>query len=98
MKTVLFDASVNSISNIAEGMQKDDSLLLIVPLAGDITTAAPTKTGKYKDYFRIQTTLLIPKDCIKGEDALDDFGAFTVMRLPKDRVQDHMKRDEGTEV
>lgn len=34
----------------------------------------------------------IPEDAIKGESALDDFGAVVLMTLPKSRVQDHLKK------
>ncbi|MEK3950942.1 hypothetical protein MHB46_21460 [Paenibacillus sp. FSL H7-0703] len=94
-KSVIFDVSKHFIGGLMDGIKKrnNDSLLVLVPLAGKITTLAPARQGKYKDHFRIKCELLIPKEAIKGADALGDFGAFTVMRLPKSRVQDDFIHD-----
>ncbi len=35
----------------------------------------------------------IPEDAIVGEDALTDFGIVTLMRLPKNRVAEHLRHE-----
>ncbi|PPQ49097.1 hypothetical protein C5G87_06895 [Paenibacillus peoriae] len=95
MKTVLFDAPKDLPSAVAAEMvgSQDDSILVVAPIAGKIKTYAPTARGFNKDYFRINMDVLLPKDCIQGDDAISDFGAFVVMRLPKSRVQDDFIHD-----
>jgi hypothetical protein len=91
-RDVIFDVNKETVSELA-GQIKDkynDSILVLAPFSGQLKTYAPAKSGKYKGYFRINTEILIPEDAIKGENALSDFGAFVVMRLPKVRVADHL--------
>ncbi|WP_340389529.1 hypothetical protein [Paenibacillus sp. FSL E2-0151] len=89
-KQVVFNASKEFISAAADGMNKEDRLTVIAPLAGNASVHAPSRSGKHKGYHRIKCEIWIPEDAIKGEDALTDFGAFMVLSLPKNRVQPHM--------
>jgi hypothetical protein len=91
-KNVIFDVSKETVAELAGQIKDkyDDSILVLAPFSGQLKTYAPTRSGKYKGYFRINTDILIPEDAIKGENALSDFGAFVVMRLPKARVADHL--------
>lgn len=91
-RNVIFDVNKETVAELARQIKDkyDDSILVLAPFSGQLKTYAPTKTGKYKGYFRLNTEILIPEDAIKGEDALSDFGAFVVMRLPKVRVADHL--------
>jgi len=92
-KSVIFDVDKEAVGKLVDHIQEKypDSLIVMAPFSGNMSTYAPSKSGKYKDHFRIKAEIWIPKDAIKGESALSDFGAFAVMRLPKDRVQDHLK-------
>lgn len=92
-RNVIFDVSKESVGNIAESIknQHEDSLLVLAPLCGNISVHSPSKSGKHKGYHRFKFEVWIPEDAIKGEDALSDFGAVALMRLPKSRVQDHLK-------
>lgn len=96
MSNVLFSASSESIRNAVQRLvdRDDDSVLVLAPFAGEASTYAPSKKGKYKGYYRLELNVLIPEDAIKGEDCLNDFAAFAVVRLPKERVQDHLWREE----
>ena len=95
-RNVIFDVTGESVSHISEQIknQNDDSLLVLAPLSGNISVHAPAKTGKSKGYHRFKFEVWIPEDAIKGDFALDDFGAVTLMRLPKSRVCDHLIREE----
>lgn len=96
-KTMIFGIDKEFLSEAAEVMlsQHKDSVMVLAPMAGSMSTHAPAKTGKYKDYFRIKSEIWIPKDAIKGDEALNGFGVFAVMRLPKARVQDHLLKEEN---
>ncbi|MEV2436826.1 hypothetical protein ABNB97_03835 [Paenibacillus larvae] len=96
MSNVVFSASSQSISNLVQRLVEgyDDSVLVLAPFAGEASTYAPPKKGKYKGYYRLELNVLIPEDAIKGEDCLNDFAAFAVVRLPKERVQDHLWKEE----
>jgi len=95
-KKVIFDISKEAVSNIAGQIenQYDDSILVLAPLAGSISVHAPATKGKYKGYHRFKFEVWIPEDAIKGDSALNDFGAVTLMRLPKSRVQEHLINSE----
>lgn len=94
-KTVVFDASTKFIDDTVQKISEkhEDSMIVMAPFAGSMSTHAPVKTGKNKGYHRIKLEIWIPEDAIKGEEALTDFGAFAVMRLPKNRVQDHLIKE-----
>lgn len=101
-KTVYFDVSKETIGSAAEGLinshgNNGDSILVLAPFVGKISTYAPAKKGPYRGYHRLKLEIFLPEDAIKGEDALRDFGAFAVMRLPKERVQDHLVQDPKQE-
>lgn len=91
-KTVIFDTGKEFVGKVAEDLvnRYDDNVMVIAPFAGSMSTHAPSKKGKSKGYHRLKLEVWIPEDAIKGEDCLNDFGAFAVMRLPKSRVQDHL--------
>jgi hypothetical protein len=92
-RSVIFDVSKETVAKVADAMvsQHDDSLLVLAPLAGNISIYAPSKNGKYKGYHRLKFEVWIPEDAIEGENAIDDFGAVVLMRLPKSRVKEHLK-------
>jgi hypothetical protein len=91
-KNVIFDVNKEVVAELAGQIKDkyDDSILVLAPFSGQLKTYAPAKSGKYKGYFRLNAEILIPEDAIKGENALSDFGAFVVMRLPKERVNNHL--------
>lgn len=93
MKTAFFDVSTEAVSTAVDQIkeQYDDSLMVMAPFSGRMSMHAPSKTGKNKGYHRIKCEIWIPEDAIEGENALTDFGAFAVLRLPKVRVKDHLK-------
>ncbi|MCR8641381.1 hypothetical protein NV379_01810 [Paenibacillus sp. N1-5-1-14] len=95
MKNVIFDVSKEYLGRLAEAIvdNNPDSMIVVAPLSGTMSVHAPTKKGKSKGYHRMKFEVRIPEDAIKGEDALGDFGAFTLIRLPKSRVQDHLIRE-----
>lgn len=97
-KTVVFDVSKEFIGKTVDGIagKNPDSMIVVSPFSGTMSTYAPAKKGKNKGYHRIKLEIWIPEDAIKGEDALNDFGAFAVMRLPKNRVQDHLINPKET--
>lgn len=92
-KAVIFDVTNETVTTAMDQVKEkhNDSLLVLAPFVGSMSTHAPTKKGKTKGYYRIKCEIWIPEDAIEGEDALTDFGAFAVMRLPKARVKDHLK-------
>jgi hypothetical protein len=94
MKTVLFDVSDETLVELTKSLneQHKDSLLVLAPFSGNLSVHAPSNKGKYKGYHRFKMEVWIPEDAIKGEDALIDFGGLTLLRLPKNRVQDHLKK------
>lgn len=96
MRNVIFDVTKETVSNIAEQIsnKNEDSMLVLAPLAGNISVHAPSKKGKNKGYHRFKFEVWIPEDAIKGDEALIDFGAVTLIRLPKNRVNEHLKREE----
>jgi hypothetical protein len=95
-RSVIFDVSQETVAKVADAMvkQHDDSLLVLAPLAGSISVYAPSKKGKYKGYHRLKFEVWIPEEAIKGESAIDDFEAVVLMRLPRSRVQEHLKNEE----
>jgi hypothetical protein len=97
MSSVVFDITKQSLGQIAESIQLnyEDSMLVLAPLAGNISVYAPATKGKYKGYHRFKFEVWIPEDAIEGNSALGDFGAMVLMRLPKNRVKEHLKRDEN---
>lgn len=94
-RNVIFDVTSKTVENVAEQISKqhEDRLMVIAPLAGSISVHAPSKSGKHKGYHRFKFEVWIPEDAIKGDSALNDFGAVTLMTLPKNRVNDHLKND-----
>lgn len=95
-RSVIFDVSKETVANVAEAMvkQDEDRLLVLAPLAGNLSVYTPSKKGKYRDYHRFKFEVWIPEDAIKGDSAIGDFGAVVLMTLPKSRVQDHLKKEE----
>ena len=95
-RNVLFDGTKETVADITEGMleRNKDSLMVLAPLSGNVSIHAASKTGKYKGYHRLKFEVWIPEDAIKGESALNDFGAITLLSLPKSRVSDHLKRND----
>lgn len=93
MRNVIFGVSKETVGlYVEQALEKnDDSLMILAPPSGTINTYAPSKKGKNKGYYRVKLEVWIPEDVIKGEDALNDFGASILMRLPKDRIADHLK-------
>ncbi|MGV6935831.1 hypothetical protein ACWA2B_09990 [Paenibacillus sp. CMM36] len=93
MRNVIFGVSKETVGSYVEQVleKNDDSLMILAPPSGTISTYAPSKKGKNKGYYRVKLEVWIPEESIKGEDALNDFGASILMRLPKDRVADHLK-------
>ncbi|MDY8021094.1 hypothetical protein [Paenibacillus polymyxa] len=93
MRKVIFGANKEVVGMYVDQVLEkyDDSLMVLAPPSGTINTYAPSKKGKSKGYYRVKLEVWIPEDAIKGEDALNDFGASILMRLPKDRVADHLK-------
>lgn len=91
----MFSTSSQAISNLAQRLVDgyDDSVLVLAPFAGKASTYAPPKKGKYKGYYRLELNVLIPEGAIKGEDCINDFAAFAVVRLPKERVQEHLWKE-----
>jgi hypothetical protein len=89
---VIFDVTPDSIKNSMEANPRDDRMFVVAPFAGKASIHAPVKTGKYKGYHRIKCEILIPEDAITGDGILEDFGAFSVLSVPKARVADHLKR------
>lgn len=91
-KSVVFDVSNDLVVKVADNMRdkNEDSLLILAPFTGSVSVHAPVKKGKHKGYHRLKLEVWIPGDAIKGEDALSDFGAFALIRLPKSRVQEHL--------
>ncbi|OMD66029.1 hypothetical protein BSK62_13255 [Paenibacillus odorifer] len=92
-KSVIFGVSKETVGTAMDQIKKvnEDSMMVLAPFVGNMSTHAPAKKGKNKGYYRIKCEIWIPEDAIEGENALTDFGAFAVMRLPKDRIKDHMK-------
>lgn len=97
MKTVLFDISPEIASSAVKHIKDEnaDSLMVMAPFSGKMSMHAPSKSGKHKGYHRIKCEIWIPEDAIQGEDALTDFGALALLRLPLTRVKDHMKTQPG---
>lgn len=93
---VIFDVTGDSVKQVADAISKqnDDSLLVLAPLSGSVSVHAPSKKGKNKGYHRLKLEVWIPEDAIKGDNALVDFGAVTLLRLPKNRVESHLIRKD----
>lgn len=66
MSKVVFSASSEFIRNAAQRLidRDDDSVLVLAPFAGEASTYAPSKKGKYKGYYRLELNVLIPEDAI----------------------------------
>ncbi|MFY0516286.1 hypothetical protein ACOMCU_00450 [Lysinibacillus sp. UGB7] len=96
MRSVIFDVTDESVSKVAKQIKESnsDSMLVLAPMSGSCSVHAPSKSGKSKGYHRIKLEVWIPEDAIKGDNALDDFGLVTLLRLPKSRVQPHLIRNE----
>lgn len=94
-RNVLFDVTKETVGKVAEQIaeQHQDSILVLAPISGTASTYAPSTKGKNKGYFRMKFEVWIPEDAIVGDNALNDFGIVTLMRLPKSRVADHLIRD-----
>jgi hypothetical protein len=92
-KAVIFGVTKETVGTAMDEIKKvnEDSMMVLAPFVGNMSTHAPSKSGKHKGYYRIKCEIWIPEDAIEGEGALTDFGAFAVMRLPKARIKDHMK-------
>lgn len=93
MKTTFFDVSPQSVKHAVEQIKElnRDSVMVMAPFCGKMSMHAPSKTGKNKGYHRIKCEIWIPEDAIEGTDALTDFGAFAVLRIPEKRVKPHLK-------
>ncbi|AHD06472.1 hypothetical protein [Paenibacillus larvae] len=67
MSNVVFSASGKFIGNVAQGLadRDDDSVLILAPFAGEASTYAPSKKGKYKGYYRLELNVLIPDGNVK---------------------------------
>lgn len=98
-KQVVFDVNGDSLAKLADQItaMHSDCVLVIAPFAGSLSVHGPVKKGPYKGYHRIKTEIWIPEDSIKGDEALSDFGAFAVVRLPKSRVECHLLKEERHE-
>ncbi len=94
MRKVIFDVTPETVKTVAGQITENfpDSIAVLAPMSGSCSVHAPSKTGKNKGYHRIKLEVWIPKDAIKGENALHDFGLVTLLRLPKSRVQSHLIR------
>ncbi|MEC4565536.1 hypothetical protein L8C07_06220 [Paenibacillus sp. CMAA1739] len=93
MSNVIFGVNKEMVGMYMDQVleKNDDSLMVLAPPSGTISTYAPSKKGKNKGYYRVKLEVWIPEDSIEGEDALNDFGASILMRLPKNRIADHLK-------
>lgn len=91
-RVALFDVKPETLQNVAASVQErnPDSILALVPLSGNISVHSPATKGKHKGYHRFKFEAWIPEDAIKGPDALTDFGAFVLMRLPQNRIANHL--------
>lgn len=96
MRSVIFDVTQETVQKVAGQIKERnlDSMLVLAPMSGNCSVHAPSKSGKTKGYHRIKLEVWIPEDAIKGENALDDFGLVTLLRLPKSRVQPHLIRSD----
>lgn len=92
-KTVIFGVTNEVVGVAMDEIKKvhEDSMMVLAPFVGNMSTHAPSKSGKHKGYYRIKCEIWIPEDAIEGEGALTDFGAFAVMRMPNARIKEHMK-------
>ncbi|OLN21427.1 hypothetical protein BTO30_15025 [Domibacillus antri] len=95
MRNVLFGVKPDTLKNLVERIEQKnpDRTPILVPFV-DVVTKAPTGRGKNKDYHQIKITALIPKDAIKGENAILDFGGFVFMDIDSRIVADHLKGGE----
>lgn len=96
LRSVIFDVTDETVKKVAKQVKHSnpDSMLVLAPMSGNCSVHAPSKSGKSKGYHRIKLEVWIPEDAIKDENALDDFGLVTLLRLPKSRVQPHLIRDD----
>lgn len=96
LRSVIFDVTKETVQKVAGQIKESnsDSMLVLAPMSGNCSVHAPSKSGKTKGYHRIKLEVWIPEDAIKGENALDDFGLVTLLRLPKSRVQPHLIRND----
>lgn len=94
MKTAFFDITGETAKTAVEQIKEEysDSVVIMAPFCGKMSMHAPSKTGKHKGYHRIKCEMWIPEDAIEGKDALTDFGAFAILRLPESRVKEHLKK------
>lgn len=96
LRSVIFDVTDETVKKVAKQVKysNPDSMLVLAPMSGNCSVHASSKSGKSKGYHRIKLEVWVPEDAIKGENALDDFGLVTLLRLPKSRVQPHLIRDD----
>lgn len=90
-KTVLFDVKNEMISKLTDSMKGNGGVLVVAPLAGNLSTYAPAQRGKYKGYHRIKCEVLIPDEAIQGGNAIADFAAAMLLSIPENRVRDNFK-------
>ncbi len=88
-KNVVFNASTVLVSAATENMNREDRLTVVAPFVGNMQVHAAPSSGKYKGYHRSKCEIFIPEDAIKGDGIIEDFGAFAVLSIPKNRVQPH---------
>lgn len=90
-KNVIFGPHKNTVVSLTEAMKGEDKILAIAPLAGELSTHSPVKSGKYKGYHRIKCEVLIPEYAIKGNNAITNFTAAMLLGIPSERVDDDLK-------
>lgn len=80
-----FDVGPNLIKDISEGiLEKNQDSVLVIPAIANITTWAPNRRRKcHKLVFEV----LVPEEGIIGYEAINDFGGFVTIRLPKKRIK-----------
>ncbi|MDK8188803.1 hypothetical protein QP794_01735 [Paenibacillus sp. UMB7766-LJ446] len=84
---VIFDVRPEKLKESMENNPHEDRMFVVAPFAGKATIHAPVKQGKHKGYHRIKCEIWIPENAIAGEGVLEDFGAFAVLSVPRNRVQ-----------
>ncbi|WP_317953672.1 hypothetical protein [Paenibacillus chitinolyticus] len=72
--------------------RRQDNALVVIPSSENMSMHAPTQ-GLPQD----QSEVWIPEKAIKGSDALTDFSAFALLRLPKNRIQNHLINEQDAD-